>query len=204
MIVMQPRKDNSYGKMTITKRAITEASSPGAHQEWEVVGGRDFFQGDDNQRAAAHDEFAIDLANIVPGLGEVHHQHHHRHRHHHHHHHHLSAASSLCHGWNSLFRAVNLSFSRATRRLRLRWESKLLMVVDCQGGRGGEVELSFWKRTRCTFFKIFHPGGSQKRGVQLGGQWQDQLHQRGGIVFKCVVEWDAHQIDHSIQAIDYP
>ena len=129
--------------MTITKRAITEASSPGAHQEWEVVGGRDFFQGDDNQRAAAHDEFAIDLANIVPGLGEVHHQHHHRHRHHHNHHHHLSAASSLCHGWNSLFRAANLSFSRATRRLRLRWESKLLMVVDCQGGRGGNLSSHF-------------------------------------------------------------
>ena len=69
--------------MTITKREITEASSPGAHQEWEVVGGRDFFQGDDNQRAAAHDEFAIDLANIVPGLGEVHHQHQHHNRHHH-------------------------------------------------------------------------------------------------------------------------
>ena len=86
-------------KMTKTKREITDASSPGAHQEWEVVGGRDFFQGDDNQRAAAHDEFAIDLANIVPGLGEVHHQHHHHHRHHHHHH--QSAASSLCHGWNN-------------------------------------------------------------------------------------------------------
>ena len=100
--------------VTIAKRA----SSPGAHQEWEVVGGRDFFQGDDNQRAAAHDEFAIDLANIVPGLGEVHHQHHHHY--HHHHHHHQSAASSLCYEWNLLFRAVNLSFSQATRRLRLR------------------------------------------------------------------------------------
>ena len=45
----------------------------GADQEWVVVGGREFFDGD-QQRAEVHDEFALDLANIVPGLGEVGHQ----------------------------------------------------------------------------------------------------------------------------------
>ena len=49
-------------------------STTGADQEWVVVGGRELFD-DDQHRAAVHDEFAIDLANIVPGLGEVgHHQ----------------------------------------------------------------------------------------------------------------------------------
>ena len=44
----------------------------GADQEWVVVGGRELFPGGaDEDQHRVHDEFALDLANIVPGLGEV-------------------------------------------------------------------------------------------------------------------------------------
>ena len=45
----------------------------GADQEWVVVGGRELFPGghDADDQHRVHDEFALDLANIVPGLGEV-------------------------------------------------------------------------------------------------------------------------------------
>ena len=36
-----------------------------------VVGGRELFPGGANDQHGVHDEFALDLANIVPGLGEV-------------------------------------------------------------------------------------------------------------------------------------
>ena len=44
---------------------------------------------------------------------------------------------------------------------------KIVDVGSLSRGEREELELSFWKRTQCTFF---HPGGSKKRGVQLGGQ----------------------------------
>jgi len=73
----QDLRSQGGGKMLATRRRSDTlngvqlpAEPAGADQEWVVVGGRELFNDDDQHRAAVHDEFAIDLANIVPGLGE--------------------------------------------------------------------------------------------------------------------------------------
>ena len=84
-------------------------TTTGADQEWVVVGGRELFN-DDQHRAAVHDEFAIDLANIVPGLGEVgHHQPNH-----------LKTSQSSASQFHHLSRAASLWFCLAMRQLKQR------------------------------------------------------------------------------------
>ena len=182
--------------VTIAKRA----SSPGAHQEWEVVGGRDFFQGDDNQRAAAHDEFAIDLANIVPGLGEVHHQHHHHHRHHHHHH--QSAASSLCHGWN------NCSGRWTCRSLGPRGNSGRGENKNCWWWlivKGRERGLSSHFGRGCDKHSSKYPIQAVLKKEAFNLVVSDKISYTREVGsysnLKRRVGWDAHQIDHSTQTI---